>query len=58
MSLPQAALAPDDRGIVAVEYVVLLVSVALGVALAMTTLGAPLIRMFRTLEIWVGLPFP
>lgn len=48
----------DDRGGVAVEYVVLLVAVSLGVAAAVAALGAPLIRMFRTLEIWVGLPFP
>jgi Flp pilus assembly pilin Flp len=58
MSLPQAAIVAEDRGSVAVEYVVLLIVVALGVALVMTTLGAPLIRMFRSLEIWVGLPFP
>lgn len=58
MSVPQVSAASDDRGSITVEYVVLLVAVALGVVIAMAALGAPLVRMFRTLEIWIGLAFP
>lgn len=48
----------DTRGSVTVEYTVLLVLVALSCALAMVTLGAPLVRMFATYETWLLLPFP
>jgi Flp pilus assembly pilin Flp len=58
MSAPQTSALSDDRGSVTIEYVVLLVAVSLGVVVAMGALGAPLVRMFRTLEIWIGLPFP
>lgn len=58
MSAPQTSALSDDRGSVTIEYVVLLVAVSLGVVIAMAGLGAPLVRMFRTLEIWIGLPFP
>jgi Flp pilus assembly pilin Flp len=55
-SSPQ--LKHDVRGSVTVEYTVLLVLVAISCALAMVTLGAPLVRMFSTYQTWLLLPFP
>ena len=51
-------MSSDTRGSVTVEYTVLLVLVALSCALAMVTLGAPLVRMFATYQTWLLLPFP
>jgi Flp pilus assembly pilin Flp len=52
------AISSDSRGSVTVEYTVLLVLVAMSCALAMVTLGAPLVRMFATYQTWLLLPFP
>jgi Flp pilus assembly pilin Flp len=52
------SLIADERGGVTVEYTVLLVLVALSGAVAMMTLGAPLLRMLWTYQTWLLLPFP
>ena len=51
-------LGGDVRGTATVEYVVILVVLALGCALAMKALGVPLVAMFASERAWVLLPFP
>lgn len=48
----------DDRGSVTVEYVVLLVLIALACGLAIAGLGVPLMRMFVIRQTWLLLPLP
>jgi hypothetical protein len=48
----------NDSGTVIVEYVVVLSTVALGFAMALAALGAPLVSFLRLQAVWVGLPFP
>jgi Flp pilus assembly pilin Flp len=50
--------ARDERGTATVEYVVILVSVALLCVLAMVGLGPPLVRAFQAQVTWLLLPFP
>jgi len=51
-------LRTDERGSVTVEYVVLLVLIALGCGLAIAGLGVPLMRMFLVRQTWLLLPLP
>ncbi len=48
----------DERGTATVEYVVILVSVALVGALATVAVGPPLVRAFSAQVTWLLLPFP
>ena len=48
----------DERGVVSVEYTVLLVLVALVCAFAVAALGIPLVRMFETQTAWLFLRLP
>jgi Flp pilus assembly pilin Flp len=48
----------DERGVVSVEYTVLLVLVALVCAFAVAALGIPLVRMFETQTTWLFLRLP
>ena len=48
----------DERGIVTVEYTVLLTRVAIGCVLGVAALGIPLVRMFEMQTAWLFLPFP
>ena len=48
----------DERGVVSVEYTVLLAVVAIGCVLGVAALGIPLVRMFETQTAWLFLPFP
>ena len=48
----------DDRGSVTAEYAVLLGLVAVGCSLAVVALGAPLVRMFMSQEVWLLLGVP
>lgn len=47
-----------QRGVVTVEYVVLLSTVAVGLTLAVIALGVPLVRMYLEQTALLGLPFP
>jgi hypothetical protein len=51
-------LARDQRGVVYVEYVAVLVLVTLLGAAATAALGLPLLRMFRYAETLIVLPVP
>ena len=53
-----AALLADNRGSIVVEYAVLLTLVAIGLALAMVSLGEPLVRMYLNQRTVLMLPFP
>ncbi|HKO48581.1 MAG TPA: hypothetical protein VJV79_12705 [Polyangiaceae bacterium] len=46
------------RGSITVEYAVLLTTVAVGCALAIAGLGAPLLRMYLAHRAWLLLPMP
>jgi Flp pilus assembly pilin Flp len=48
----------DHRGSVAAEYAILLTVVAVGLSLAIASLGVPLLRMYLTQQTWLLLPFP
>jgi hypothetical protein len=48
----------DQRGAVMVEYAILLSAVSLGAALALVSLGVPLMRMYLSQRTWVLLPYP
>jgi Flp pilus assembly pilin Flp len=48
----------DRRGTVTVEYVVVLMLVALGVVAAMAGLGVPLVRTYLSQTAWLIAPFP
>lgn len=48
----------DTRGSVTVEYIVLLSLVSVGCAIAMISLGAPLVRMYIVQEVWLSLGVP
>ena len=48
----------NERGVVSVEYTVLLVVVALVCVFAVAALGVPLVRMFEARTAWLFLPFP
>lgn len=50
--------ARDERGTATVEYVVILVSVAIVCVLATVGLGPPLVRAFSAQVAWLLLPFP
>ena len=50
--------ADDELGGVMTEYVIVLVFVSLGCALALIGLGAPLVSLFRLQRTWLLLPFP
>ena len=54
---PNALLRSQD-GTATVEYVVVLVLVTLGGALAVASIGAPLIVRFRVMQSLIGLPVP
>jgi len=58
--LHQSLTAPlaDNRGSIMVEYAVLLTLVAIGLALAMVSLGVPLVRMYLNQRTVLMLPFP
>ncbi len=47
----------DEVGSVTVEYVVLLVAIALGCVVALATLGPFLVRSFTAQVTWLLLPF-
>jgi len=47
-----------DRGSITVEYTVLLSFVAVGCALAVMSLGAPLVRAFMAQETWLLMAIP
>jgi Flp pilus assembly pilin Flp len=49
---------PDQEGSVMVEYAVLLSVVAVGLSLAVASLGVPLVSMYLTQKTWLLLPFP
>jgi hypothetical protein len=57
-SLARLALSADCRGSITVEYAVLLVTVAVGCALAIGALGVPLLRMYLAHRAWLLLPMP
>jgi hypothetical protein len=46
------------RGVVTVEYVVLLSTVALGLTVAVAALGVPLVRTYLKTTAQLALPFP
>jgi Flp pilus assembly pilin Flp len=48
----------DESGSVTVEYAVVLCLVALGLSLAVVTLGPALVRAYLARETWLLLPFP
>jgi Flp pilus assembly pilin Flp len=48
----------DERGVATTEYLVVLVAVVLGAAVAMAPLGAYLARYYDNVEFVTGLPFP
>jgi len=48
----------DMRGSITVEYAVLLATVAVGCALAIAGIGAPLFRMYLAHRAWLLLPMP
>lgn len=48
----------EDRGSVFVEYAVLLSLVAVGLSLAIASLGYVLIRTYLIQQTWLLLPFP
>jgi Flp pilus assembly pilin Flp len=48
----------DELGSITVEYTVLLVTVAVGCALAIRGLGVPLFRMYLAHRAWLLLPMP
>ncbi len=48
----------DQRGAVMVEYAILLTVVSLGAALALVSLGVPLMRTYLSQRTWVLLPYP
>jgi Flp pilus assembly pilin Flp len=48
----------DERGIVSVEYTVLLMLVALGCVFAVIALGIPMVRLFETQTTWLFLRLP
>lgn len=52
------AVSIDERGTVTVEYAVLLSLVAIGCSLATVALGAPLVRLFMSQEVWLWLAVP
>jgi Flp pilus assembly pilin Flp len=54
---PDATLA-DNRGSIMVEYTVLLTLVAIGLALAMVSLGVPLVQMYLNQRTVLLLPVP
>ncbi len=58
MKVPSRSLRLDERGIVTVEYTVLLTLVAIGCVLGVAALGIPLVRMFEMQTAWLFLPFP
>ena len=47
-----------QRGTVTVEYVVLLTTVVVGLAIAVAGLGVPLVRMYLSQTALLALPFP
>ncbi len=51
-------LASDARGTVFVEYVVLLTLVAVTGAVAIASVGLPLLRLFQAQLAWLTLPIP
>jgi hypothetical protein len=58
VSSPNCGLFSDTRGSVTVEYIVLLSLVSVGCAIAMISLGAPLVRMYMVQEVWLSLGVP
>lgn len=60
-SLPAASapsLRSDERGVVVVEYVMVLLLVCVAAGGALVLLGIALARFFGAQEAWLGLPFP
>lgn len=52
------ALVADERGVVFVEYVALLLLVTVMGAISVLGLGIPLIRLFRFAQMILSLPIP
>ena len=52
------ALAQGTAGAIFVEYTTLLLMVTIGCAAAITTLGVPLLRLFRFQQLVMIVPFP
>jgi hypothetical protein len=54
----QPALHRDERGVVVVEYVLVLLLVCAGAGGALVLLGIALAKFFAAQEAWLSLPFP
>jgi hypothetical protein len=52
------SLLADTRGVVFLEYIALVATVAIVVSAAIVALGVPLLRQFRFAEAVLALPFP
>lgn len=55
---PRADLLQDEGGAVYVEYIVLVLLVAVGFSAAVMALGVPLLQSFRMTQLFLGLPIP
>lgn len=53
-----SAVRRDERGVVVVEYVLVLLLVGSAAGAALVLLGIALTRFFAAQEAWLGLPFP
>lgn len=52
------SLRSAERGVVVVEYVMVLLLVCVGAGGALVLLGIALAKFFGAQEAWLGLPFP
>jgi hypothetical protein len=57
-SAPRHSLHRDERGVVVVEYVLVLLLVCAGACGALVLLGIALAKFFAAQEAWLSLPFP
>ena len=53
-----ACLSADTRGVVIIEYVVVLLLVSGLACSAILLLGVAMARFFASQEAWIGIPFP
>ena len=56
--LVQSALQQDERGVVVVEYVMVLLVVCGAAGSALVLLGLGLAKFYAAQEAWLSLPFP
>lgn len=57
-SLVQSSLQQDERGVVVVEYVMVLLVVCMAAGSALVLLGLGLAKFYGAQEAWLNLPFP